>query len=78
MNKEQALSRVYGLIQQASGLPAEKIGQHDSLINDLALDSVELIDLLMQLEEYNIVIPESQVNSQLTADRLAAYFTNDL
>lgn len=59
-------SLVTRLIYQVNGTLPEEIGRDDSLIDDLAMDSVELIDLLMRLEEIGVVIPESDITASLT------------
>jgi acyl carrier protein len=74
LNEETALLFVRSLIQQTSGTSIDSIGQYDNLITDLALDSIELIDLLMQLEENGIVIHESQINARLTVNSLIQCF----
>ncbi|MCX8958703.1 acyl carrier protein [Erwinia psidii] len=52
-------------------MPPDTINLHDSLILDLEMDSVELIDLLIQLEGYGVIIDESQITSKLTAEQIA-------
>lgn len=57
---------VANFIYQVNGVLPANIKLEDSLITDLALDSVELIDLLMRLEEIGVTIPESDISSSLT------------
>lgn len=59
-------SLVANLIYQVNGVLPKNIKLKDSLITDLAMDSVELIDLLMRLEEIGVTIPESDISSSLT------------
>lgn len=59
-------SLVTNLIYQVNGVLPKNIKLKDSLITDLAMDSVELIDLLMRLEEIGVTIPESDISSSLT------------
>ncbi|MFV8988129.1 acyl carrier protein [Serratia fonticola] len=59
-------SLVANLIYQVNGVLPGNIKLKDSLITDLAMDSVELIDLLMRLEEIGVTIPESDISSSLT------------
>ncbi|MGG5215682.1 acyl carrier protein [Rahnella variigena] len=59
-------SLVANLIYQVNGVLPKNINLKDSLITDLAMDSVELIDLLMRLEEIGVTIPESDISSSLT------------
>lgn len=59
-------SLVANLIYQVNGVLPKNINLKDSLITDLAMDSVELIDLLMRLEQIGVTIPESDISSSLT------------
>ncbi|EHM45769.1 MAG: acyl carrier protein [Yokenella regensburgei] len=63
---ETVASLVANLIYQVNGVLPRNIKLEDSLITDLAMDSVELIDLLMRLEEIGVTIPESDISSSLT------------
>ncbi|WP_435953346.1 acyl carrier protein [Dryocola sp. BD626] len=63
---ETVASLVANLIYQVNGVLPTNIKLEDSLITDLAMDSVELIDLLMRLEEIGVTIPESDISSSLT------------
>ncbi|MBJ2066163.1 acyl carrier protein [Serratia odorifera] len=59
-------SLVANLIYQVNGVLPRNIKPEESLITDLAMDSVELIDLLMRLEEIGVTIPESDISRSLT------------
>lgn len=61
-----ATTRVANLIYQVNGALPNTISLQDRLISDLAMDSVELIDFLMRLEEIGVVIAESEISSNLT------------
>ncbi|HEY1844960.1 MAG TPA: acyl carrier protein [Buttiauxella sp.] len=61
-------SLVANLIYQVNGVLPVNIKPQDSLVHDLAMDSVELIDLLMRLEEIGVIIPESDISSNLTVN----------
>lgn len=63
---ETVASLVANLIYQVNGVLPRNIKLEDSLITDLAMDSVELIDLLMRLEDIGVTIPESDISSSLT------------
>lgn len=58
--------QVKALIHQVSGIPIDCIGLNDSVIVTLGLDSVEMIDLLMQLETFGVTIPSAQIDAALT------------
>lgn len=58
--------QVKALIHQVSGIPIDRIGLRDSVIVTLGLDSVEMVDLLMQLETFGVTIPSAQIDATLT------------
>lgn len=71
MMPEEALSIVKNIIYEVNGTPVNNIQSGDSLITDLAMDSVELIDLIIRLEEAGIIIKESQLSNALTVEQIA-------
>ncbi|MBG6243864.1 type III secretion system protein [Candidatus Symbiopectobacterium sp. 'North America'] len=64
------------LIHQVSGIPIDSIGLHDSVIATLGLDSVEMIDLLMQLETFGVTIPSAQIDAALTVHDIVERFVD--
>ncbi|XTZ39309.1 acyl carrier protein [Salmonella enterica] len=70
LNAEK-LAQVANIIYQVNGTLAQDIEADQSLVTDLAMDSVEMVDLLMRLEEYGVVLNESQISSRLTVGQIA-------
>lgn len=68
--------QVKALIHQVSGIPIDRIGLHDSVIVTLGLDSVEMIDLLMQLETFGVTIPSVQIDAALTVSDIVERFVD--
>lgn len=66
--------QVKALIHQVSGIPIDRIGLNDSIIVTLGLDSVEMIDLLMQLETFGVTIPSVQIDAALTVSDIVERF----
>ncbi|CCP02161.1 hypothetical protein BN439_1076 [Erwinia amylovora Ea644] len=52
------------------------IRPQSSLIKDLGMDSVELVDFLVRLEEFGIVIKDSQISAELTVGEIARMLKN--
>lgn len=71
ISDEKALSLVCHLIYQVNGVLPQEIKAQHSLINDLEMDSVEMIDFLMRLEEFGVAIEESQLSDSLTVGQIA-------
>ncbi|MBS0846936.1 acyl carrier protein [Citrobacter sp. JGM124] len=71
MNNEEALSVIKNIIFEVNGTPVNDINPNDSLITKLAMDSVELIEFLIRLEEFGVKISESQLTDALTVERIS-------
>lgn len=88
MNKNEIAEKVKNAIESSCGVDASEIQANKSLIDDLNIDSIDLIDLLYTLEkEFNVSIKISEfqsfaeselgdktfaVNNIVTADGIAA------
>jgi len=68
---EEAILSVRNIIHEVNGTPVNDIKPDDSLITDLAMDSVELIDFIIRLEEFGVIVPESQLSNTLTVRQIA-------
>lgn len=66
MKYDEGVRLVYTLICLINSTPIENIKITDRLIVELKMDSIELIDFLLKLEEYNVVLTEEQITRELT------------
>jgi acyl carrier protein len=58
---------VYGLLTDRLGIGAELLGPHVALGDDLAVDSLDLLDVVIELESaFTIVIPERELDRLCT------------
>ncbi|CCG87080.1 acyl carrier protein [Erwinia piriflorinigrans] len=71
-----ALSRAINLIHQINGVLPINIKEQDSLVKDLAMDSVELIDLFLRLEQAGVTVEESKISSGLTVGDIARFINS--
>jgi len=69
-NDEELLLKIRNQISGVTGWHLKKIDVNMRLIADLLMDSVEMIDLLMRLEEAGYVVPESRITTDLTVNEL--------
>ncbi|EAA2100048.1 TPA: acyl carrier protein [Salmonella enterica subsp. enterica serovar Bredeney] len=75
MNNESYNSKfqlVCRLISEACFTPVADIKGPHSLVVDLKMDSIELIDFLLKLEQANYRLDESIISSSLTVDDVVA------
>ena len=67
------LEKVQAMLAEALNIPIEKITPDAKIVKDLGADSLDLIELLTQLEDdYGIVIPDEEVEGLVTVADVAA------
>lgn len=76
MIEASALSIAIKLIHQVNGVLPINIKEQDSLVKDLAMDSVELIDLFLRLEQIGVTAEESNISSALTVGDIARFINS--
>ncbi|EKC7685898.1 acyl carrier protein [Salmonella enterica] len=68
MKYEEGMKQVCNLIHLVNSTPIDSIKRTDRLIGDLKMDSIELIDFFLRLENINVFLKEEQINNQLIVD----------
>lgn len=67
------LEKIQAMLADALNLPLEKVTPDAKIVDDLGADSLDLVELLSQLEdEYGITIPDDEVESLVTVADVAA------
>ncbi len=66
------LEKIQAMLAEALNLPIEKVTKDAKIVDDLGADSLDVVELLSQLEdEYGIVIPDDEVESLVTVGDVA-------
>ena len=66
------LEKIQSMLAEALNLPLEKVTPDAKIVDDLGADSLDLVELLSQLEdEYGITIPDDEVESLVTVADVA-------
>ena len=66
------LEKIQAMLADALNLPIEKVTKDAKIVDDLGADSLDVVELLSQLEdEYGIVIPDDEVESLITVGDVA-------
>ncbi len=74
MSKEEILKKVTEIVIDQLGVDKEQATPTASIINDLAADSLDCVELLMSLEEeFGISIPEGDAESLKTINDAVDY-----
>lgn len=67
MTKEEVTKKVIDVISEQLGKPVEEIKMDNSFIEDLGADSLDSVELIMELEEtFDIEIPDSEAEEITT------------
>ena len=66
------LEKIQSMLAKALNLPLEKVTPDAKIVDDLGADSLDLVELLSQLEdEYGITIPDDEVENLVTVADVA-------
>ena len=67
------LEKIQAMLAEALNLPVEKVTADAKIVDDLGADSLDVVELLSQLEdEYGNVIPDDEDESLVTVADVAA------
>ena len=67
------LEKIQAMLAEALNLPLEKVTADAKIVDDLGADSLDVVELLSQLEdEYGIIIPDDEVEQLVTVADVAA------
>ena len=67
------LEKVQALLAEALNLPVEKVTADAKIVEDLGADSLDVVELLSQLEdEFGVVIPDEEVENLVTVGDVAS------
>ncbi len=71
------LEKVKAILSEQFGVEEEKITPETSIIDDLDADSLDVVDLLMSIEdEFEVEIPDAEIENIKTVDNLVKYIEN--
>ena len=77
MSESEVYEKIKELIVDQFGIDENNIKRESSISDDLAADSLDIVELIMQIEEtFDIQIPDSDTESLKTVDDLVKYIAN--
>lgn len=66
------LEKIQAMLAEALNLPVEKITPTSKIVDDLGADSLDVVELLSQLEdEFSVVIPDEEIEKLVTVADVA-------
>ena len=71
-SREQVLAEVKQLVAEQVALPVSEVREEHDLIADLAYDSLDVVELAMELEEhFDITVPDTMSEQARTVGQIA-------
>src|SRR6476659_7135156 len=78
MNREEALERVRGILVEQLGVDEEQVTEDASFQADLDADSLDLVELIMELEDqFGLKISDEDAQKIETVGQAVDYVTTD-
>lgn len=76
MSEQDIKQKVFELVSEHLGVDIEKITDDTSFINDLGADSLDIVELVMDLEEeFDVKIPEDIADKIQTVGDAVAFIS---
>lgn len=77
MDSEQVQGRVIDIVAEQLGVDKEKVNPETSFVNDLGADSLDTVELVMELEEeFDISIPDDAAEKIQTVGQAIEFIKN--
>ena len=77
METEEIFEKVKTVIVEQLGIDESSVRMESSFLDDLGADSLDIVDLIMNLEEtFNIEIPDSDAEKVATVGDVVDYIKN--
>lgn len=78
MNKQEIFEKVKAIVVEQLGVDEEKVKEEATFVDDLAADSLDIVELVMQIEEeFNIAIADSEAEKIVTIEDIVEYIKNN-
>lgn len=79
MNQEEIFEKVRNILAEGLGIEEEIITMDSDFIDDLNADSLDIVDLVVELEhEFNLSIPDEEAERIKTVGDAVEYIQNIL
>ena len=74
VSKEEIVEKVIDIISERLGVPKEKITEDTTFVNDLGADSLDQVELVMELEDaFDLSIPDEEAENITTVGDAIRY-----
>lgn len=77
MNEQEIFEKVKDIVVEQLGVEEENVTKEATFVDDLAADSLDIVELVMGIEEeFNIEIPDSEAEKIVTIGDVVEYIKN--
>lgn len=78
MNSEEVFDKVKEIIVEQLGVAENTVTSEASFIDDLGADSLDIVELIMELEEeFDMEIPDADAEKIVTVNDVVEYIKNN-
>ena len=78
MNEQEIFEKVKAMVVEQLGVDEEKVTKEATFVDDLAADSLDIVELVMQIEEeFDIEIDDSEAEKIVTIANVVEYVKNN-
>jgi len=79
VDRKEIMEKVRKIISEKLGVEEEKVVEEAKLIDDLGADSLDLVDLIMDLEnEFDVKVDDSDIEKISTVGEVVDYIAKKL
>jgi len=79
VDRKEIMGKVRKIISEKLGVEEEKVVEEAKLIDDLGADSLDLVDLIMDLEnEFDVKVDDSDIEKISTVGEVVDYIAKKL
>jgi acyl carrier protein len=76
MSQEDVLAGLAIIVNEIAGIPAESVKMEKSFVDDLDVDSLSMVEVVMECEaRFGVTIPDSEVKNLNTVADAVNYIT---
>lgn len=78
MNKEEIFEQVKAIVVEQLGVDAEVVNEDATFVDDLSADSLDIVELVMQIEEeFDMEIADTDAEKIVTVGDVVEYIKNN-
>ena len=78
MNEQEIFEKVKAIVVEQLGVEEEKVTKEATFVDDLAADSLDIVELVMQIEDdFDIEIDDSEAENIVTIADVVEFIKNN-